>query len=243
MRANGGRGVPTKQQLERGDPTKQQLEDSMRAGFCYWCGRTRTAQGKLIQSWGGHWAMSHGFDLQAIRDILEVPKDYGLVSPDLHRELQRVHRAKHERNPELILVRMKAARVNQKPITMSKYGLKVQREKMRALHATFDGTGLYGAAQKVDSVCAVCRRSYWQKAKYPGKRTAKTCSRRCASVLMSRVRGAGLCWRDARWIRKAWAARIGTQGEIGARFGISNSMVSHITLGLGWKGSSPGATA
>jgi hypothetical protein len=45
---------------------------------------------------------------------------------------------------------------------------------------------------------------------------------------------AKLSWRDVRWIRKAWAARIATQPQIAARFGISRASVSGIVTGKTW---------
>lgn len=307
------------------DPTKQQLEEAMRDGFCWWCGATHTKDGNEIQAWGAHWSLSHELDLQHVRDILEVPKNRGLVTPALHRKLSKVRR--ETIGPEHLAKLQRAAHESTKPRKLSSYGRKVQTAKLRkarrvvreldeagraallrgihdarmrnrlerSIHCEAcgcwftpirlrgkhtrttcsdrchqamrtaanqrnnkgkrqrricSGCGqsfwLAGSRRTCSDECAEravrayqtcegCGREFWYAANNrPGGVHSKSCSRSCESLVRSKARGAGLEWRDIRFIRKAAAAGLGTQAAIGGRFNISVSMVSQIVRGKAW---------
>lgn len=180
-------------------PTKEQLQAAMADGYCWWCGRTESTKGVPFTSWGHHWSTKgHGFDLQEIRDILEVPKRGALCAPSHSAICRKRSREQFEKDPEAFRGRFKDAA--KKPREYSKYGLKVQREKlMNAPQGYGSDEGRRKAikiAQRVNRErnawkhiprpCAACGKLFDPGAppfRLKGKTTRKTCSDACWNKL------------------------------------------------------------
>lgn len=229
-------------------PTKVDLEQAMQDGFCWWCGATHTKEGKGIEAWGMHFAKGHGFDLQPIRDVLEIPKNQGIVAQSLRRRLVRVARRRYkEHRLGEKLHSTEARRKRRHHRTFSKYGRAVQREKALSVgveqRKRAARTGANKQLARRARNCTCCGVLFSPLT--GGKNARKTCSDACSSELKRRgarnqaekhrVGAPKLSASDIIAIRCEYAGGTASTPELAGRYGVWPSTIHKIVCGKSWK--------
>lgn len=161
-------------------PSLEELQESLRVQVCWWCGSSQTIEGKEIRSWGMHFAQAHHLDLQALRDILCVPKKHRFpLHPDTRAAFS--ENGKRQYDPQRLTN-------HGGPHVMSAYGLRVQVKKLetarlaqRELGEERGRQGLpaynftdkrraklcevsreSGLARRRTRICVVCGEQFWR---------------------------------------------------------------------------------
>lgn len=108
-------------------PSRTELEESLRVRVCWWCGTSHGHNGKEIRMWGQHFSRGHHLDLQALRDILGVPKNYAFpMHSDTRDAFAKNATLRLKNNP----VSKFTANRGQGTRNLSQYGLQAQRDKL-----------------------------------------------------------------------------------------------------------------
>lgn len=174
-------------------PTKDELAESLRDGFCWWCGRTHTDEGKEISHWSLHFVKAHCLDLQKLRDILGVPKTYGFVTANLSERLSERSRRQLAEHPDHAKALRRGAKRKTGKRSFSKHGCRVQREKA-ARYRRRHPNHLKRAARKGAQMrlakrqpirCAACD-VLFSPLRLKGQVTRTTCSDECANEMKRR---------------------------------------------------------